>query len=283
MQNTEVLKAAAVPFASATNGNGDLLVGRSLRVQYSEVRAVDDVDLRLGRREILGIVGPNGAGKTTLFNAISGAARLDAGHLELDGVPLMGLAAERRAALGVARTFQNLLLLPQLTVLENVALGAAQYRRSRFVEVLCGMRRSRRDDRVATAIAREALSWVGLIDKVDVLAGSLPYADRRRVELARALSASARLLLVDEPVAGMTTAESLDVAATLTRARDELGVSVIVVEHDMTFVRAASDRVLVMNLGSILAEGEPSEVLSRPEVAEAYLGTRHTPGHGKEA
>ena len=249
-----------------------LLVGRGLTVTYGTYRAVDDVDLRLAPGEVLGIVGPNGAGKTTLFNVVSGAARLSAGSLELDGVPLADLSPERRAALGIARTFQNLLLLPQLTVLENVALGAAQFRRARFLEVLTGLPRSRRDDRLAQDIARRALQWVGLGGAEDILAGSLPYADRRRVELARALSAGPRVLLVDEPAAGMTTAEGLAVAAALEQARDDLGVSVIVVEHDMSFIRAVADRVVVMHLGSVLAEGTPAEVLGRPEVIEAYLG-----------
>jgi branched-chain amino acid transport system ATP-binding protein len=249
-----------------------ILVGRGLTVTYGTYRAVDGVDLELAPGEILGIVGPNGAGKTTLFNVISGAARLSDGSLSLDGLPLGDMSPERRAALGIARTFQNLLLLPQLTVLENVALGAAQFRRSRFLEVLTGLPRSRQDDRLARQIARRALQWVGMAAAEDVLAGSLPYADRRRVELARALAAGPRVLLVDEPAAGMTGVEGLGVAAALQRARDDLGVSVIVVEHDMRFIRAVADRVVVMHLGSVLAEGPPGEVLARSEVIEAYLG-----------
>lgn len=249
-----------------------LLVGHELTVTYGTYRAVDGVELELAHGEILGIVGPNGAGKTTLFNVISGAARLSAGSLSLDGVPLGDMAAERRAGLGIARTFQNLLLLPQLTVLENVALGAAQFRRARFLEVLTGLPRSRQDDRLAREIARRALQWVGMGAAEDALAGSLPYADRRRVELARALSAGPRVLLVDEPAAGMTSLEGLGVATALQQARDELGVSVIVIEHDMQFIRAAADRVVVMHLGSVLAEGAPAEVLRRSEVIEAYLG-----------
>lgn len=240
-------------------------------VRFRGLVANSDVHLDVPAGSISALVGPNGAGKTTAFNVISGLVTPSAGRLALDDVDITGTSTVRRAEMGIARTFQSLQLAPTLTVLDNVLVGVA--RLGRFGRLANVARRGTLSSRGLRQIAGHALDFVGLAHRADDPVHGLPFGDRRRVELARALAAAPRLLLLDEPASGLPHEETVELIGILRRARDELQTTLLVVEHDMSFVRAIAEQVVVLDFGSVLASGSTADVLADERVVRAFLGT----------
>ena len=246
-----------------------MLQVHALHKSFGGTVAVRDVSFEARLGQVVAIIGPNGAGKTTLFNMISGVFPPDAGEIWLDGHRLDTLQAHKVAKLGVARTFQNVQLFGNMTVLENVQMGRYRHERTGLAAAILGL--TRREERSTRQAAMQRLKRVGLVDKANRPALSLPLGEQRLVELARALAVEPRLLLLDEPTSGLNAVETIQLAASISRlwAND---VTVLLVEHDMSTVMSVADWVVVLNYGEKLAEGRPEEVRSDPSVVEAYLG-----------
>ncbi len=249
-----------------------LLEAVEVTVRFGGLVANDAVDLVLNEGEIAALIGPNGAGKTTLFNVLTGAQAPSSGRVIFAGEDVTDLDRRARARLEMARTFQNLSLVPSLSAADNASVGLGRFRRAGLPSSMLALPRARRQDRQVRAAAAGALRFVGLTRSAARRTADLPYGDRRRLELARALALVPRLLLLDEPSAGMDPAETAELATTIRRARDELGVTVLVVEHDMSFVRTLAERTTVLDFGRVIATGPTDDVLADERVAEAYLG-----------
>ena len=253
--------------------NGKLLDATAVTKRFGGLTAVSAVDFSIPRRSIVSLIGPNGAGKTTFFNILTGLYKPTAGRVVFDGTNITGGRPDRIMALGVARTFQNIRLFGTMTAVENVMVG----RHARMGAGLFGSifrpPRVAREERHVREKAGELLSYVGLRPNLhDQLATNLAYGDQRRVEIARALASEPKLLLLDEPTAGMNPQESANLTRFMERLRDELGISILLIEHDMKVVMGVSEHVTVLNYGEKLTEGEPQAVRSDPLVVEAYLG-----------
>src|SRR5215212_4466660 len=251
----------------------DLLTVDSLSKSFAGVRALDGYTLRLPPLMIHGVIGPNGAGKTTLFNLLTGFIRPTGGTIRMRGRETTRLPAYRVARLGMARTFQNIRLFGQLSVLENVKT-ALQVRSARnIVSTLLSAPGFLRRERKLSAQAVELLERVGLAARRDQLARNLPYGDQRKVEIARAVALKPNILLLDAPNAGMNPNETAELLALIRRLRDELAITIILVAHDIPLVMNLCDRIQVLNYGRLIAEGDPAMVRNNPEVIAAYLGT----------
>jgi len=248
-----------------------LLEVGGLTRRYAGLVAVDRVDMQVMPGGVHAVIGPNGAGKTTLFNMVSGLVPPSAGTIRFAGQDVTGLPANRRAALGLARTFQNIRVFAAMTVLENALTGLHARLTSSLPGVVLRLPAFRAEERRAVARARAALDLVGLADRAGQRAQSLSYGDQRRLEIARAMAPEPRLLLLDEPAAGMNPAET-GTLAVLVRRLSGFGTTVLLVEHDMGFVMDISDRVTVLNFGKRIFEGAPHAVRQEPAVIEAYLG-----------
>ena len=250
-----------------------LLALRGVTRRYAGLTAVDRVDLDVPERGVHAVIGPNGAGKTTLFNLISGLVAASAGSIALDRRDVTALRADARARLGLARTFQTVRLFADMTVLENALTGLHPRLTASLATIVLGGRRFRREERNAVARAREALALVGLERRGAERAAALSHGEARRLEIARAMAGAPRLLLLDEPAAGLNPAETVTLA-TLIRSIVEVGTTVLLVEHDMKFVMNLSDSVTVLNFGRRIFSGTPAAARADAAVIEAYLGQK---------
>ncbi|RWA77853.1 ABC transporter ATP-binding protein [Mesorhizobium sp.] len=260
------------PEQPVAEGAAPLLSLEGIGLSFGGVVALADVDLSVSPGEIRAIIGPNGAGKSSLINVITGVYRADRGHVRLNGARYAQVPTQQLARLGVARTFQNLALFKGLNVLDNVASGIAYRTRSNFVGQILGIGRSRREQADQRDRADQILEFLHLTQVRDRLAGTLPYGLQKRVELARALVAEPRLLLLDEPMAGMTAGEKSEMAAYVRAARDRFATTVVLIEHDVGVVMGLSDRIAVLDYGRKIADGTPDEIRNDQRVIDAYLG-----------
>jgi branched-chain amino acid transport system ATP-binding protein len=239
---------------------------------FDGVFAVRDVDLGVAHGELRAVIGPNGAGKSTLFNLIGGQLRADAGTVVYDGQRIDRLPAHRRARAGIAVVFQGARVFAGMTVLENVMVGAHASTRAGFVSAITRLGRHRADERAIVSSARECLARTGLSDWADRPAEALPLGQQRVVQVARALCGGPKLLLLDEPASGLRAGERQALASLLAELKAE-GLTMLLVEHDVAFVTRLADRIIVLDLGKVIAEGTPAEVRANEKVVAAYLGT----------
>lgn len=239
---------------------------------FGGLTAVDSVDLEIEERSITSLIGPNGAGKTTLFNCLTGLHRPEEGEILLDGHSLIGLRPDEITGRGVARTYQNIRLFGRMTALENVLVGQHLRLRASHWSAVLRTARQQEEERAARQYGRELLEFVGLGGHEEAVAANLPYGEQRLLEVARALGSRPRLLLLDEPAAGMNPRETERMMDLVHRLRDEKGVTVFLIEHDMKVVMSISENVTVLDYGKKIAEGPPEEVRSNARVIEAYLG-----------
>lgn len=260
-----------------------LLKIENLTKHFGGIKALKGVDADIGPKEILGLIGPNGAGKTTFFNCLTGVYRPDQGRVVLaleDGeVDLVGLRPDQVTHAGLARTFQNIRLFGKMRVIENVLVGRHGVTQTGFLGAILRTPAFRAEERTSLRKAYELLDLVGLGQHANRLANNLSYADQRRLEIARALATEPRLLLLDEPAAGMNPTETAELDRLILSLRDDLGLSILLIEHDMKLVMNLSDKVLVMDQGRRIAYGEPQAVQADPVVIAAYLGEETEEGH----
>lgn len=249
-----------------------LLETRNVTKRFGGLQAVGQMDFTLEPGNIVSIIGPNGAGKTTFFNTLTGLYKPEEGEIIFDSHKLVGLRSDQITTLGIARTFQNIRLFGSMTVIENIMVGLYPRLKQNGIDVLLQTRHFKQEEKYAHDRAAELMAFVGLKGVGNELARNLPYGGQRRVEIARALASNPKLLLLDEPTAGMNPRETDDAVRLFRRVRDQLGVTILLIEHSMRVVMDISERISVMDYGLKIAEGLPSEIANNLQVVEAYLG-----------
>lgn len=253
-----------------------LLKASNMTMQFGGLRAVDSFNLTLRSGELVGLIGPNGAGKTTCFNCLTSVYTPTGGSVEIRGIDTKGMKPWQISKLGMTRTFQNIRLFKDLSVIDNVVVAGLQHTRHSIADSILRSPKHYIEEARLKERALELLAIFNLQDKANDVSGSLPYGEQRRLEIVRALATEPRLILLDEPAAGMNNKETEDLMNTIAKIRKDFRLTVLLIEHDMKLVMGICERILVLDHGTLIAEGSPSEIKSNPKVIAAYLGTEET-------